>query len=79
MTTHRITYEGPAPLAVSTATMLADAPGIDLTSSQPPERQGPDGAEVRLQLVVEAEPEAVAAALARIREQLPDTATIRSE
>jgi hypothetical protein len=76
MTTHRIIYEGPASLAVPTATLLADAEGVELTSSQTPEHRGQAGAEVVLALTVEASSEAIAAAVARIREGLPSSATI---
>jgi len=76
MTTHRITYHGPAALAVPTATALADAAGVKLTSSEAPQRRGPDGHDVVLALTVEASSEAVAAALARVREGLPAGAAV---
>jgi hypothetical protein len=79
VTIHRITYQGPPSLAVPTATMLADAEGVELTSAQEP--QHPDGLAdtVRLALTVEGTPEAVAAAVSLIRDGLPAGATVEVE
>ena len=79
VTTHRITYEGPASLAVNAATLLADTQGIELTSAgQPEPGDGPAGT-VLLALTVEGTPEAVAAAVGRMREALPAGASVRVE
>lgn len=74
MSTHRIVYEGPASLAVQTATRLADADGVELTSSSAPEMQ--DSGDVVLPLTVEGTTDAVVAAVARLGEELPAGATI---
>lgn len=76
MTTRRILYEGPASLAVPTATMLADAEGIELTSSDMGERSQTGGDVVRLALVVEGSPEAITAAVVATRDGLPPGATV---
>jgi len=76
MTTHRITYHGPVALALPTATALADAAGVELTSSEAPRRRGRDGDDVVLALTVEASSEALAAALAQVREGLPAGAAV---
>ena len=57
--TTRIIYEGPVSLAVPTATKLADAEGLDLTSSDMGDRGEGGGDVVRLALVVEGPVEAV--------------------
>jgi hypothetical protein len=77
MTTLRVTYEGPSSLAVSTATMLADAEGVDLTSSETPEKRSGD--EVRLRLTVEGPTDAILDAVARVRGRLPAGATLSIE
>ena len=77
-------YEGPSSLAVSVATLLADADGIELTSAQ---KQGPAGAEgqgpagepvepVSLVLTVRGTAEAVTAAVGSIDLGLPADARI---
>jgi hypothetical protein len=76
MTTHRLTYHGPAALALRTATALADADGVELTSSEAPQRRGPDGGNVALALTVKASSEALAAALAQVRDNLPAGAQV---
>ena len=50
MTTYRIRFEGPASLALGVATALADAEGVELTSSEPPSPIG--GGEVGLDVTV---------------------------
>ncbi len=76
MATHRITYRGPASLAVPTATQLADAEGVDLTASEPPQRVGADGQDVVLVVTVDGRAEAVQAAVARVGAALPAGATV---
>lgn len=76
MTTHRITYHGPAAQALPTATALAEADGVELTSSEAPQRRGPGGGDVVLALTVEASSEAIAAALAQVRDTLPAGAQV---
>jgi hypothetical protein len=75
VTTHQVTYQGPASLAVRAATLLADADGIELTSAAPPEH--PDGSDaiVRLAVTLEGTDDAVAAALDSARLLLPADAT----
>ncbi len=79
MTTHRITYQGPPSLAVQAATLLADTPGIELTSAGQPEPADGSAATVLLALTVEGAPEAVAAAVGRMRHALPADASVRVE
>ena len=74
MTAYRVRYEGPQELAMGVATSLADADGVDLTSSSPPERR--DGV-VALDLVVEGEPDDVLDAIGAARSALPTDATLR--
>jgi len=71
VTAHRITYEGPAALAMGAATALADAEGVELTSADRPEPLAglPDRA--RLAVTVEGAPEDVAEAVALVRAGLP--------
>ena len=76
MTTCRIIYEGPVSLAVPTATTLADAPGVELTSSQMGDRTEQGGDRVQLALVVEGAEEAITAALVATQERLPPGATM---
>jgi hypothetical protein len=76
MTTLRVTYEGPSSLAVPTATMLADADDVDLTSSEPLQKLGGGGDAVRLTLTVEGSTDGILDAVARVREGLPPGATI---
>jgi hypothetical protein len=79
VTTHRITYQGPPALAVQAATLLADTQGVELTSAgQPEPADGPAGT-VLLALTVDGSPEAVAAAVGRLRDVLPAEASVRVE
>ena len=75
VTAHRIQYEGPATSAVRAATLLADAEGVELVSSQPPQRRG-EGDAVLLGLTVEGSPDEIERALADVRTQLPPGAKI---
>lgn len=74
MTSFRISYEGPRSFAVRAATLLAEADGIELTSSEPPARLDDDS--VMLALSVEASAEDVEDALSAIAAQLPRGATM---
>ena len=74
MTSHRITFEGPADLAIGIATALADADGVDLTASDPIVKV--DDHTVRLAMTVEGSVDAVADAIAALRADLPSGATI---
>ena len=74
MTSFRISYEGPRSFAVRAATLLAEADGIELTSSEPPARRDDDA--VMLALTVEATAEDVEDALGAIAAQLPPGATM---
>ena len=79
MTTHQVKYEGPSSLAVSVATLLADAEGIDLTAAEKLERTDGSGETVVLKLTLEGAREAVMAAVGSIRVGLPGEASITVE
>jgi hypothetical protein len=74
VTVYRIRFEGPAALAMGVATALADADGVDLTSSKQPSIL--DKNTVELSVSVEGDRDAVARAVATIRDELPDGASI---
>lgn len=77
MTAHRIRYEGPPELAVEVATLLADADGVDLTSSESPQPGGDERSDaVVLALVLDGTTDAVLDAVGQVRSRLPDGATI---
>ncbi len=71
---HRIRFEGAATSAVGVATAIADADGVDLTSSESPVVV--DGDRVRLDLVVEGPRDVIAAAVDEIRAGLPDGSSL---
>ena len=73
MPAYRVRYEGPRELAMGIATALADTPGIDLTSSQPPQTTD---AGVSLELVVEGGADEVLDAVGSARSGLPDGARL---
>ena len=75
VTVFRISYRGPAALAVPVATALADAEGVELISSERPSIL--DGDTVALDVSVEGALDAVADAVANIRDDMPDGASIR--
>jgi hypothetical protein len=74
VTVYRIRFEGPAALAVRVATALADADGVDLTSSAQPSIL--DQHTVQLNVSVEGAGDDVSAALASISRGLPTGASI---
>jgi hypothetical protein len=74
VTVYRIRFEGPAALAVGVATALADADGVELTSSAKPSML--DEGTVELNVSVEGERDAVAVAVSGISDGLPDGASI---
>ena len=74
VTTHQIRFEGPMGVAISVATALADADGVELTSSKSPTPLGDD--RFALELVVEGTRPDVAAAIVVIDDGLPAGATI---
>lgn len=74
VTAHRITYEGPAALAVQAATLIADATGIELTSANSPEPLDGRPDVVRLALEVEGTEDDVVAAVSAVGAGLPDGA-----
>jgi len=74
MTTYRITFEGPASLALGVATTLAEADGVELRSSEPPSPTA--GGSVILDVTVEGASIAVGGAVDRIRDGLPPGSTI---
>ena len=74
MTVHTIRFEGPAALAVRVATALADADGVDLTSSATPAVLDADT--VELSLTAEGTQDDIAGAVADIKAGLPRGASI---
>ncbi len=74
MAERRIRIKGSASLAVRVATALADADGVDMTSSKQPSILDDDT--VELEVEVEGTPEAVADAVTSIRRGLPNGASI---
>ena len=74
MNEHRIRFEGAADSALSVAAAIADADGVDLTSSEPPVALA-DG-KVRLDLSVRGSSESIAAALSGIGPSLPVDSSI---
>ena len=71
---YRVRFEGPAALAISVATALADADGVELISSDQPVALEENI--VALNVTVEGAFDAVADAVARIRGGLPTEASI---
>lgn len=74
MNEHRIRFEGAAADALTVATIVADAEGVDLTSSEPPVPVG-DG-RVRLDLDVQGPSGSIEATVERIRSDLPTDSSI---
>ncbi len=74
MSKYRVRFEGPAAFALSVATALADADGIELISSDQP--VAVDENIVALNVTVEGEFDAVADAVASIRGGMPTEASI---
>jgi hypothetical protein len=69
VTVYKIRFEGPAALAIHVATELADADGVELTSSTQPAIL--DDNTVELNFSVEGAHDAIAAALSSISDELP--------
>jgi hypothetical protein len=74
VTVYKIRFEGPTALATGVATALADAEGVELTASKRPSILDDDN--VELNVTVEGESDAVAAAVASIGRGLPHGASI---
>jgi hypothetical protein len=74
VTVYRIRFKGPAALAVRVATTLADADGVDLTSSAKPSIL--DEHRVELNVSVEGTHDDVVAAVSSIGDGLPSDASI---
>jgi hypothetical protein len=76
VTTHEVTYRGPASFAVRAAALIADTDGIELTSAE--RADDPDGMaeSVVLVLTLVGTDDAVAAGLAAVRADLPAGATV---
>jgi len=74
VSTFQITFVGPATSAVRIATLLADAHGVDLISSETPTVRDDDS--VELAVVVEGSVGDVDVALTAIRRDLPSDASI---
>jgi hypothetical protein len=71
---YRINYQGPSSHAVQAAALLADADGIELTASKPPQRRGDEI--VLLELTVEGTIDDVLDAVALARGRLPTEASV---
>ena len=74
MPNFRVRFEGPASLALSVATALADADGVELISSDQPAAL--DDGMVALNVTVEGAFDAVADAVAGIRDEIPSGASL---
>jgi hypothetical protein len=74
VTTHQVTYRGPAEFAVRAAAMLADAAGVELTSANRPD--DPTDGMVALELTLDGPDDALAAAVDSVRAELPAGATL---
>ena len=74
MTVYRIRFEGPAALAVRVATALADADGVELTSSEQPSVLSETTVELNVSVL--GTRDAVAAAVHSIRGGLPKGASL---
>ena len=74
MTNYRVRLEGPAALTLRLATALADADGVELTSSDQPVTL--DESMIALNVTVEGAFDAVADAVASIRGEMPSGASI---
>ena len=74
VTNYRVRFEGPAALTLRVATALADADGVELTSSDQPVAIGESM--VALNVTVEGAFDAVADAVASIRGKVPSGASI---
>ncbi|HEX6660134.1 MAG TPA: hypothetical protein VF065_18715 [Ilumatobacter sp.] len=74
MPNFRVRFEGPASLALSVATALADAEGVELISSDQPAAL--DDGMVALNVTVEGAFDAVADAVAGIRDEIPSGASL---
>ena len=74
VTTSRITFVGPPTSAMGIVTALADAPGVDLVSSDSPRALDPDT--VELSVVVQGTSQAVSDAIDSISADLPEGAAI---
>jgi hypothetical protein len=74
VTTHQVTYRGPSTFAVRAAALLADAPGVELTSAN--RTDDPSDDSVALELTIEGTDEAMAAAIDAAQEELPAGASL---
>jgi shikimate kinase len=74
VTAYRIRLTGPAALVVRLATELADADGVELTSSEQPTIAGESS--VELGVSVEGTHDDVTRAVSNIRDELPKGASI---
>jgi hypothetical protein len=79
VTVHRITYEGPASLAMGAATALADADGVELTSASPPEPIDGQPDRVRLALTVDGDAADILGAVRTVGGGLPPGAGLAVE
>ena len=77
VTAHRVSIHAPVALALQTVTALADAAGVDLTSSEPPASSGDHM--VDLDVIVDGEHAAIAAAVDDVRAGLPAGSSISIE
>ena len=77
VTAHRVSIHAPVALALQTVTALADSAGVDLTSSEPPASSGDHM--IDLDVIVEGDHAAIAAAVDDIRAGLPAGSSISIE
>jgi hypothetical protein len=75
VTTHQVTYRGPSTFAVRAAALLADGPGVELTSANRADDPAAAEETVALELTVEGSDEAVTAAIEAVGEARPAAAT----
>jgi hypothetical protein len=74
VTTHHVTYRGPAEFAVRAAALLADAAGVELTSAN--RTDDPTDGMVALELTIDGPDDALAGAVDSVRAELPAGATL---
>jgi hypothetical protein len=74
VTIYRVRFEGPSALTLRVATALADASGVELISSDQPLNLA--NGKIALSVAVEGAFDAVADAVAKIRDDLPSDASI---
>jgi hypothetical protein len=77
VTTHQVTYRGPSTFAVRAAALLADSPGVELTSATRADDAGAPEEQAVLILALDAADEDLSAAVEAVRAELPAGATLQ--